>query len=1232
MKKQFALYSVAVILILGLQIGAFVSNTNVKNNFNISQGLNIAIDTESQKIDSLVPVSPQTPTEGQVGIDPQYVASAARWQASTAGYQGELISALGKVAYVYMEDNSSAAQFEELIETAGYPTDVFAVSDIVEGIFDGYDLIIVSDDSGWNKAWGTDPSQITAIVNAGTPILGIGEGGYAYFGEIDLDIGSSFGNQGVHGNLEDIVVINENNPIFNNPNPIGSGTINVFTETRYVSLHFSSLPNDITLFGQVPSSEHYPLVLEEGSYLLWGFRETPELMTQTGKDLFVNAVTLLLKYRGPIYIDEDADFNALGFPGDGTEINPYLIDGYRIIDNTATLVHIQDTTAYFTISNTLLDGIDGTYEGINLLRTTHGTISDNNIINCLKGVVVTSSDDFSFSNNLITNNWAGGIVLENSNYVSMEFNSITSNSMSDVLGHGIHLISPCSHNTIVNNEISNNNGDGIYLQHCDFNTISNNTIHHNEFIESGRASRSMGHGIFLNPSNGNTITHNDVYANGEAGIALLQSNYTNIEDNFVHDNEHNGVQLQYSNYNTINQNLIGANGGVEEGRASRSMGHGIFLNPSTHNTISNNEIFGNHGDGVYLYHSNDNTISGNLVHHNDFTEVARASRSMGHGIFLNPSNGNAINNNEVYANGECGIALLQSNYTDIELNFVHDNEHNGVQLQYSNWNTIDQNIIGNNGGADEGARASRSMGHGIFLNPSTHNTISNNEIFNNHGDGVYLYHSNLNTIAENSIHHNDFVETSRASRSMGHGIFLNPSNGNDINSNEVFANGECGIALLQSNYTSIGNNYVHDNVHNGVQLQYSNWNTINQNLIGSNGGATEGTRASRSMGHGIFLNPSTHNTISNNEILNNNGDGVYLYHSNDNTVSTNSIHHNRFDGGTEGTRASRSMGHGIFLNPSNGNSISDNEVFANGLAGIALYLSNFTNIENNYVHENDENGVQLQYSSWNFIKSNTILDNGQATSTNKASRSMGHGIFLNPSNYNKIIDNTVVGNSLNGIQLYHSSNTTACNNDIGNNSLYGINVTDGADDNTIALNNFLNNNPMGTSQAKNDGDENHFVYNHWSDHTNNDGDGNNIADDPYSIDGDSGSQDLVGVATEITETGHFMYGPLILFPNYHDKVTNMVNVEWLPAVDSEGHSMTYDFWYSPDAGKSWIHVASGLTSTNYWWNTTNLQKGSRYKIKIVATCEQGDTSEDVSGKFEIFKIKNPTFPNPDNSV
>ncbi|MHA2371236.1 MAG: hypothetical protein ACXADX_20670, partial [Candidatus Hodarchaeales archaeon] len=231
---------------------------------------------------------------------------------SDVGSQRPFSPALAKVVYVYAYEEADALAYEELLESKGFMTEAITLSNVDGFPFADYDLIILADDTGWNNDWGMGMAEITAIYNSGAPILGLGEGGYAYFGQIDLEIGSSTaGNQGVHGNDGTLVVADDTHDIFNTPTDIGSGIISVYSgESRYVSLHYPSPPENVDLLGRIPSSDHYALTLENDMYFLWGFREDPDTMTQTGKDLMLNVVAYLtgVQFIDSIWIDEDADF------------------------------------------------------------------------------------------------------------------------------------------------------------------------------------------------------------------------------------------------------------------------------------------------------------------------------------------------------------------------------------------------------------------------------------------------------------------------------------------------------------------------------------------------------------------------------------------------------------------------------------------------------------------------------------------------------------------------------------------------------------------------------------------------------------------------------------------------------------------------------------------------------------------------------------------------------------
>jgi hypothetical protein len=92
-------------------------------------------------------------------------------------------------------------------------------------------------------------------------------------------------------------VVDPNAALCAGPNPIAIGQdriVQLYSETADVSIYLLPIPETVVPVGRSATGSHnnYPLVLEAGRYLLWGFAEPPEKMTQTGKDLFINAVVL----------------------------------------------------------------------------------------------------------------------------------------------------------------------------------------------------------------------------------------------------------------------------------------------------------------------------------------------------------------------------------------------------------------------------------------------------------------------------------------------------------------------------------------------------------------------------------------------------------------------------------------------------------------------------------------------------------------------------------------------------------------------------------------------------------------------------------------------------------------------------------------------------------------------------------------------------------------------------
>ncbi|MFX0201021.1 MAG: nitrous oxide reductase family maturation protein NosD, partial [Candidatus Hodarchaeota archaeon] len=224
----------------------------------------------------------------------------------------------------------------------------------------------------------------------------------------------------------------------------------------------------------------------------------------------------------PIVIKSDVDFVTLGFPGDGSPENPYVIERLNITRSTTPLIQIKDTTVYFHIRNNFLNGLtseDPIHDGIHLIYVSHGTVASNIITNCEVGILIEHSKDIIVSHNTVSNNTVFGIHLSHSEYNIISHNTIFNNSLCGI------CVATSGNNTVSHNIVSNASyyeignyqrpygpyydGTGIYLSTSGNNTVSNNTI-----------SNNSGDGIHLWNSSDTIISYNTVLSNGGTGIFI----------------------------------------------------------------------------------------------------------------------------------------------------------------------------------------------------------------------------------------------------------------------------------------------------------------------------------------------------------------------------------------------------------------------------------------------------------------------------------------------------------------------------------------------------------------------------------------------------------------------------------------------------------------------------------------------------------------------------------------
>ncbi|MCH8906406.1 MAG: right-handed parallel beta-helix repeat-containing protein [Candidatus Heimdallarchaeota archaeon] len=436
--------------------------------------------------------------------------------------------------------------------------------------------------------------------------------------------------------------------------------------------------------------------------------------------------------------------------------------------------------------------------------------------------LITVLPEFIDDNNFITGNFIfgneGGIQIQNSNT-----------------------------NTIVDNTVFGNFGDGINIGQSSGNLIGNNNV-----FENG------GFGIAVGASD-NLITGNSVYFNGE-GIGIFDQSSNNlIANNEIFDNWGTGVNLFSSSDNDISGNIIHHNG------------QGIGLGDSHNNYIGFNEIFENFGDGVMLFGSQNNEISDNYIHDNFGTGISIFNDDHVHMRFfedititdrdriewqaslVDPDEGLVrffhdtievlltvdgepveVEITDVFFDEEIELWRFDMNYFsdplsvgihEFEVHFIED----GVEtlsaiaivtvllgLPSADANTISNNFFAGNSFA--GVSIFNSDGNvisgnvitmsdqGISVGSAQENEISNNQIFENWGSGIDLFGGNDNVISGNIIHHN------------GQGIGLGDSHNNFIRFNEIFENFGDGIFLVGSQENLISENTIYGNMATGINI------------------------------------------------------------------------------------------------------------------------------------------------------------------------------------------------------------------------------------------------------------------------------------------------------------------------------------------------------------------------------------------------------------------------------
>lgn len=667
--------------------------------------------------------------------------------------------------------------------------------------------------------------------------------------------------------------------------------------------------------------------------------------------------------RESIKIDSDEDFKEKAaennWPGDGTEENPYIIEGYEIImdeDDPGYGIYIGNTTVHFVVRDCY---IEDQFEGIILSNVTNYAIENNEV----RGLHARSREiKISESNS--------GFIINNT-----------------ILGPGPYAVQLFeSHGNIIHNNSIGTEGYPVRLERSNQNEISGNDM-----------SRS-DQGVFLLLSDNNTLKDNSAMDLRTSGFQIVRSDNTYLQNNMISGGGHWGhpLELYMANGTTIIDNTL-------KFRRSSAM----TMERSKDVTLINNQIDSQNDiimidvgimiSGPRLEHWNthkiedSNTVNGEPVQYladrregsiieedleqfgqlilANCTEMTIENQTFKDDdpILMGFSDDNIIYNNEFY-NMSNPLVISESIGNEISENNFSEN-HLGLWLKGANNNLITDNTFLDNG-------------NGIRVEGIDNKVIQN---FFSLIDGPVLSAINIEREGSNQIYQNR-IDNLRI------GIQLRNTENNEIIENEI-KNTFDGIELIGAENNEVKENDIKNPSTSGIAVRRAKNNSLMQNTI------TDG-------GRGILVGTSNNNTLSENVVFNS-SNGVVLNNSYNNTAVYNILKMNKH-GGFNVTGSNKN----IFTR----NTITDN------LNGLKLYSSDDNVIEHNNLSENDLNGLELRLSNDNIVENNTISSSGMdgvllednsnrnIFNRNTVARNEGYGVFITYSHDNLLYHNRFIEN------------------------------------------------------------------------------------------------------------------------------------------------------------------------------------------------------------------------------
>ena len=335
----------------------------------------------------------------------------------------------------------------------------------------------------------------------------------------------------------------------------------------------------------------------------------------------------------PIVISGDSAISSYSSSGSGTASNPYIIQGYRIVNssNNAYGIEVENVYySYFVIENNILsmNGSGSSSIYFTSVSSYLATIKNNTFSNDnYAGIDLWESGGVLIENNTFTNENAYGVFFD---FMS-DNNVVTNNIVTNITSNNAFFVST-TNNTFSGNIITNDFGDVAFFLRGGETTITHNTV-----LNSKGA-------IFEQSTQNNTVTFNTI-SNSSTDAFYIMSSHDVIANNIIentHSNE--AIYLSSSTNITIENNFLsqGSNNAIYEYNPSNVTltnntfmnfsSYALFLTGITSNKVYLNNFLNNNGGGQQAFQSDNKTVWNNGTYGNfwlDYNGIDANSNGIG---------------------------------------------------------------------------------------------------------------------------------------------------------------------------------------------------------------------------------------------------------------------------------------------------------------------------------------------------------------------------------------------------------------------------------------------------------------------------------------------------------------------------------------------------------------------------------------------------------------------------